>query len=252
MAHTPGMPSWADLTTSDLTGAIDFYAKVFGWTPVTAPEPDAGGYTNFLMDGKPVAGAGPSLADDQPPAWTVYFATDDADATTAKVQQAGGRVLVEPMEVTGYGRMAVYTDQAGAAFAVWQAGEHAGAELVHEPNSLDWDELMTGDPEGAKEFYSQVFGWEPHPTQMGEHVYTMFTMGENPAGGMMPMPTNTPAQWMTYFSVTDCDGICTHVERLGGRVTVPPTDIPPGRFAVLGDPQGASFAIIQNNPEFRM
>src|SRR5512139_3101617 len=129
MPHEPGMPNWADLATSDMSGAVDFYTNVFGWTPQVSPEPEAGGYTRFMIDGKAVAGAGPTIMQGQPTAWTVYFATADVDATTAKVQQAGGQVLLPPMDVITYGRMAVYRDPGGAAFAVWQAGEHEGAEI---------------------------------------------------------------------------------------------------------------------------
>ena len=120
-----------------------------------------------------------------------------------------------------------------------------------------WYDLMTTDVEGAKAFYGQVFGWTSQETRMGEHLYTAFTVGENPAGGMMPMaepmfPPEIPPHWMAYFSVTDCDAVCAHAEKLGGSVFVPPTDIPPGRFAVLGDPQGAFFSIIQNTTDSTM
>jgi predicted enzyme related to lactoylglutathione lyase len=57
---------------------------------------------------------------------------------------------------------------------------------------------------------------------------------------------------MVYFSVADCDATCGLAEKIGGRVSSPPTDTPPGRYAVLSDPQGAFFSVIQNNPDYTM
>lgn len=257
MPNQPGIPTWVDLSTADLPAAVDFYTKVFGWTPAVSTEPEAQGYTRFLLNGKAVAGAGPLMSQGQPIAWTMYVATENADETAAKVQQAGGQVLMPPMDVMSYGRMATFMDPGGAVFATWQAGEHPGAEVVHEPNSFDWTELMTRDPDTSKAFYHSVFGWTGEPMQMGEIEYTVYNLGENAAGGMMPMtepmfPAEVPPHWMIYFSVDDCDGICAQAEKLGGSVSVPPTEIPPGRFAVLADPQGAYFAVIKNNPDFGM
>jgi uncharacterized protein len=257
MANEPGMPTWVDLSTSDLPGAVNFYAQLFGWTPVASTEPEARGYTRFMLDGKPVAGASPLMMEEQPTVWTMYVASDDADETAARVMQAGGQVLVRPMDVMAYGRMAVFMDPGGAAFATWQAGEHGGAEVMHQPNSFDWTELMTRDPDDAKEFYYSVFGWTGVGMDVGGTEYTVYNVGENAAGGMMPMtepmfPAEIPPHWMIYFAVADCDATSAQAEKLGGSVSIPPTEIPPGRFAVLGDPQGAYFAVIKNNPDFGM
>jgi uncharacterized protein len=245
----PGVPSWVDLATPDLEGTRAFYSALFGWTPMVSPEPEAGGYTNFLLDGKAVAGVGPIMGEGQPPAWTTYVATDNVDETTNLVEKAGGHVLLAPMDVMEYGRMAVFMDPTGAAFAAWQAGTHQGAELFNEPGSLAWNELATRDPDGAKTFYGEVFGWEAEDSAMGTVAYTTWTLDDRQIGGMMPMigddwPPDLPPHWMVYFAVADTDTTVAEATRLGGIVTVTPTDLPVGRFAVLSDPQGAVFSVI--------
>jgi uncharacterized protein len=247
---TPGTPGWVDLGTGDLEAAKRFYGELFGWTTKTSTEPESGGYTTFHKDGKPVAGVGSLMSQDQPTAWTTYVITDSADDSAAKVEAGGGKVVMGPFDVFAYGRMAVLLDPTGAAFAVWQPGSMIGGELFNVPGSLIWNELMTRDAQGAKEFYSAVFGWGADDLAFGSVNYTEWRLGGKSVGGMMPMtgdewPADLPPHWMVYFAVEDCDAAADRAGELGGSVSVPPTDIPPGRFAVLTDPQGAVFSILQ-------
>jgi hypothetical protein len=250
------MPSWVDLGSPDPAAAVRFYCDLFGWTSRVAEQPEAGGYTTFLRDGKAVAAVGGLMSEGQPAVWTSYFATDDAGATASRVEQAGGKVIAVPFDVMGYGRMAIFADPSGAVFAVWQAGSMPGAELIREPGSLSWNELMTRDPAGCKQFYPAVLGWRPRDLEYESTTYTLWEVGDRAAGGMMPMegdlwPADLPAHWMVYFEVADTDATAAKAGELGGSVSVPPTDTIAGRFAVLGDPHGASFSVIKSNPDFQ-
>jgi uncharacterized protein len=253
--HAPGMPAWVDLATTDVAAATRFYCDLFGWTNQVAEEPEAGGYTTFLLDGKPVAAVGGVMNEGQPPVWMSYFGSSDADVTTRAVEQAGGKVLAAPFGVMGYGRMAVYADPAGAVFSVWQAGTMAGLEVSGEPGSLSWNELMTRDAAGAKEFYPAVLGWRPRDVTMDQGVYTLWEVGERPAGGMMGMEGDQwgdlPNAWTVYLEVADTHATAARCTELGGSVLVPPTDSPAGTFAALADPQGATFSVIKSNPDFQ-
>ena len=82
---TPGSPSWVDLGTADVEDAKRFYTRLFGWAVETSGD-DYGGYTTFLLNGVPVAGAGPLYGEGQPTAWSTYFATTDADEMAARVE----------------------------------------------------------------------------------------------------------------------------------------------------------------------
>jgi uncharacterized protein len=245
---TSGSPSWVDLGTADLEDAKRFYTRLFGWTADTSGD-DYGGYTTFLLNGLPVAGAGPLLGEGQPTAWSTYFATDDAFAIADRVERAGGKVLVAPFDVMDQGRLAAFLDPAGAPFSVWEPGTMRGAELFDVPGSLTWNELNTRDIEGSKAFYREVLGWVWRDSSMGGQPYVVWENHGTTICGMQPMlsnewPIDMPPHWMIYFAVHDCDISANDARALGGRVLQPPTNIPIGRYAVLEDAQGGIFSIL--------
>jgi predicted enzyme related to lactoylglutathione lyase len=245
--YAPGTPSWVDIGVHDVEAAVAFYGKLFGWT-VPEAAPDGGGYRMALLRDKAVAGIGPAQ-DPGPPRWTTYVAVADVDATTAAVKEAGGTVLLQPMDVLTAGRMAVFADPTGAVCSVWQAGEHKGSQLANEPGSFTWTELETRDPETAAAFYGAVFGWKGETTTE-PMPYTTFMLDEQPKAGMMDItgrvPDEVPNHWLVYFAVDDCDATVEATTKAGGQTFAGPFDIPNmGRFAVLGDPQGAVFAVIK-------
>jgi predicted enzyme related to lactoylglutathione lyase len=249
--YEPGTPCWVDLTTPDVEGAAAFYSGLFGWEVVDSG-PEFGGYRMCHLRGKPVAGIGPAQQPEIPPNWTSYVSVTDADVATKAITAAGGQVFVEPMDVPGTGRMGILADPGGAAFGVWQPAGFPGAALVTEPGALCWNELMTRHPDAAKSFYKAVFGWEGESQPMGEDDYTVWTLGGQQVAGMMPMgdrfPAEVPSYWLAYFAVEDADSTAARAGELGGQVTMPPTDIPVGRFAVLSDPAGAVFGVVKMNP----
>jgi predicted enzyme related to lactoylglutathione lyase len=253
--YAPGTPSWVDLGSPDLDAAVEFYGALFGWEiPESTNPEETGGYRMAMRDGKSIAGMMPLMQEGQPPAWTTYISVEDADATAAKVSEAGGSTIAEPMDVMDVGRMAVFADPGGAVFAIWQPGTHPGAELVNEPGAISWNELNTRDPEGAKAFYGAVFGWSFEDAEFeGMGPYTTIKVADRPVGGMLDMtgrvPDEVPAHWQVYFAVEDTDAAIKQVQARGGSVMFGPVDIPPGRFAILADPFGASFAVIALSEE---
>ena len=249
-SYEPGTPSWVDLATPDVDASARFYGGLFGWDHVSAgPVEETGGYGMFRLRDKNVAGVGPLMQEGQPQVWSTYVSTDNADAVVARATQAGGAVIVEPMDVMDAGRMAFVAHPAAGAIGVWQPGRTIGAELVNEPGALGWNELHTPDVEGAKGFYSAVFGWDPQP--FGDTPYTVFQLGDHAVGGMQPLsdeaPEDTPAFWLCYFEVDDCDATVAKAQELGGSVAWPAMDMEGvGRFAGLADPHGSQFAVIKS------
>ena len=246
---TPGVPNWVDLGTADLADAIRFYTALFGWEAEVSGE-EYGGYTTFRLDGRATAGAGPLYGEGQPTAWSTYVATDDADEIAARVEAAGGKVLVPPFDVMFQGRMAAFLDQAGAPFSVWQAGTMRGADIFDVPGALTWNELTTRDVEGSAAFYGSVLGWVARESSMNGMDYIVWEQQGRPIAGMQSMndgdwPDDLPPHWMIYFAVADCDDSTVYAQSLGGRVVQPPTTLPIGRYAVLDDPQGGTFSILQ-------
>ena len=157
--YAPGTPSWVELSSPDVDAAVEFYDEVMGWNATEPGPAESGGYRMFQCHGKNVAGLMAKQQEQQPTAWSTYVSVADADATAAKVKDAGGSVVVDPMDVMDLGRMAFFADPTGAVFGVWQPKGFSGADLVNEPGSLCWNEVMTRDADTDKSFYPAVFGW---------------------------------------------------------------------------------------------
>ncbi len=238
-----GTPCWVDLGTPDMDAAQSFYSSVLGWT-YSGGEAEYGGYAMVSKDGRLAAGMGPQQDPDDPPRWTTYFAADDADAVVARVTEAGGSVLAPPMDVGPSGRMAILADPQGNPFGIWQAGSTTGVEIYNEPGALVWNEAAVDDPAAAREFYTAVFGfsWEEVP---GAEGYSTFATAERPLGGLGGVSPGLPRGWSTCFSVADTDAAVRAVEAGGGKVLMAAEDTPFGRFAVVADPWGASFSVMQ-------
>ena len=251
--YPPGTPSWVELSSPDTDAAAAFYRELMNWT-ATEPGPadQTGGYRMFQQTGQNVAGLMGHMQEGQPTAWATYISVAGADETAEKVKAAGGSVMVEPMDVMDIGRMAIFADPTGAVFGVWQPKAFTGADLVNEPNSFCWNEVLTRDAESDKAFYPAVFGWGAgRPSFEGApETYTIWELDGKPVGGMMQMteetfPAEVPAHWNVCFAVTDCDATVAKARELGATITVEPVDMAIGRFAGVLDPQGAAFTLMQ-------
>jgi predicted enzyme related to lactoylglutathione lyase len=244
-------PVWTDLATSDAEAARDFYGKVFGWKIEVSPDPQYGGYALATIGGKDVAGIGPKQMAEAPTAWTVYIGTSDADDTVKRAQAAGGNVIVPTMAVGDQGKMAIIQDPSGAMLGIWQSQNMTGAQLFDKPNTMGWAELNSRGFNKAEPFYKKLFGWGEKKTPgAGENPeYTEFQLGgKSVAGGMEmnPMvPAEVPSYWMVYFNVDDVDKAFKKVTEAGGKEVLAPQDMPGGRFAIVSDPQGASFGLLR-------
>lgn len=249
--YEDGVFCWVDLMTHDLEAAKRFYSQLFGWE--FPPTDEHMQYCNAMQSGQMVAGLGgmpPEMKNQGvPPMWNSYAWSQDAAKVEAAAREAGAKILMPTMQIDEHGSMLSFMDPTGAAVGVWQPGTHRGAGIVNKPNSLCWNELMTRDVEKAKAFYAKVFGWTYDKVPMGEFDYHIAKVGERQNGGVMPMEgpmwEGIPTHWMVYFAVADCDAIANKCKQLGGDIRVPPTDMQVGRFAVLSDPQGAVFSVLE-------
>ena len=250
--YAPGTFCWADLGTPDATASARFYTTLFGWTAEHRPMGPDAFYTMFKLDDRPVAALYQQEPAHGPPQWLSYVSVASANDAAARTKELGGTVLMEPFDVLDVGRMAMAQDPAGAVVALWEPRRHAGAGVVGEASSMCWNELATTDTGRAGAFYAALLGWSAESRPMGAFTYTTFTAEGTARGGMMaiaPAWGPVPPHWLVYFAVRDCDGTTALAQSLGGSVRVPPTDIPGiGRFAILADPQGAVFAVIELRP----
>ncbi|MDI3385391.1 VOC family protein [Streptomyces sp. B-S-A8] len=252
-----GSLTWADLGTPDLPAASSFYASVLGWRADEGDE-DFGGYVTYRSEGDAVAGGMTVPESQDAPAWTVYFRTPDVDATAKAVEEAGGTVAMEPMDVGELGRMTVCADPAGAGFGLWQAGTMQGFDAFGRTGACCWAELFTPDIEGATAFYGSVLGIQTFDVSYPTGSYTTLHPAEAGVdamfGGVVEQSTDAseadgPAHWLPYFAVADCDAAAAAAGGGGGTVRVDPLDVPDvGRLARFADPFGARFAVLKPKP----
>jgi uncharacterized protein len=289
--YIPGVPCWVDASEPDPEAAVEFYSGLFGWEFEDAIPPssegnyfiaraEATGWSLFdasdATRGGDVAAVG-SIPEAAPPTarWNTYFWVDSADEAASKVRDAGGSVVTEPFDFIDASRIAVCADPEGAAFRVWEAKQHKGAQLVNDPGSLNFNGLNTRDVEGARSFYGSVFGWQTLAMDGGAEMWTLPGYGDylesyhpdlrkqmaeagapagfedvvatiNPIADEQP---DTPAHWSVTFATDDADATAAKATALGGKVLVPPFDAPWVRMTIIGDPQGATFIASKFVPE---
>ena len=238
-SHPPGTFSWAELVTTDADSAKTFYTALLGWDYDDQPVGDDAVYSMAARDGKPVA----ALYTDagQPPHWNSYVTVASVDETTAKAKAAGGSEVHEPVDVMDVGRMAFIADPAGATIFLWEPRRHIGAQLVNAPGAMNWNDLITPDPDGAARFYGDVFGWvfEEVPDTDG---YRVIKNGDRENGGVFPREDAAPV-WIPYFGHEDVKRAIADVPGLGGQVLDGPIPMWEGWIGVFSDPQGAPFAL---------
>ena len=251
MKPTSGTFCWVELATTDPAAGKRFYQELLGWNTndlemgITYTLADIG-------DGKYVAGMmelpPPAKAMGAPPRWMGYVAVADIPAAIAKATSLGGKVVHGPMQM-GPGSQAVLQDPAGGVFSIWHDPDPKNIFVYGATGALCWNELISTNLDVAAKFYADLFGWKLERSPMEGMEYTLAKLGDVQVGGMMAQPeemAGAPSMWNVYFAVTDCDATVAKTKGLGGKVVVPPMDIPSvGRFATLADPQGATFSILQ-------
>jgi uncharacterized protein len=276
--YIPGVPCWVDTSQPDPDAALPFYRGLFGWEFENAmPEGTDGKYFIARLRAGDVAAVG-SVPEGAPAhaSWNTYVWVDNADAAAAKARDAGGAVVSEPFDVMDAGRMAVISDPEGAVFCAWQAKSHKGAGVVNEHGALNFNSLVTRDPERASAFYGALFGWKllvlpagamwalpgygDHLEERTPGLRKMMEQMDAPEGfidvvaaltPIAPSDTETLAHWSVTFGVDDANAAAAKARALGGEVIGGPYDAPWARTTVIQDPQGARFIASQFVPENR-
>ncbi len=250
-AGTYGSINWVDLSTPDAAASAAFYGELLGWDYTKSVTP-MGEYTVAKVGEREVAGMmeqDPTMADS-PPVWTLFFYVEDMEATLAQVKAAGGTILEAPFDIPDGPRICVAADPAGAMLALLAGGVRPEGEYFFtSPGAVCWFELLTDGIASAETFYTSVFGWDGSTLAVGTKGYTMFTLGGEDVAGMKPLPKGEPPSagpyWITYFAVADCAVAEESAVELGGAVLRTATEIPEGKYAVLADPHGAIFAVME-------
>lgn len=238
-----GTPTWIDLGIPDLDRAMEFYGALFGWEFDVGPA-ETGHYTMCKLNGKIAAAIMPNPNPEATEFWwDVYLATDDCKATAARILDAGGSLVVEPMDVMGQGWMAIARDTVGAQFGLWEGHAMVGAEVVNEPGALLRNDLITATPDPARAFYAAVFDLSSDGNpDLPDADFTFLRRPDgHEIGGIMVVP-GAPSAWGTLFEVADADEAVERA-RSGGGGAQDPVDMIYGRLAEITDPFGAPFTV---------
>jgi predicted enzyme related to lactoylglutathione lyase len=249
--HHVGKVIWADLITTDVESAKRFYGGLFGWTFRDIVTGQNSSYTVALVDDQPVAGL---ISHDVPagehrqPAWLTFMAVRDVNAVKRVALAHGAKLLVEPRNYPQRGQQAVFADPQGAVFAVLASRSGDPADDEVSPGEWIWSSLMTRDADTDAAFYQSIFGYEVFElTSDGDHLVlssdNFARASVNTLSGNNP---NRHPHWLNFVRVANVDAASAKVTELGGRVLVEPhVDRHGGRVAVVADPAGAPFGIME-------
>ncbi len=250
--HHIGKVVFIELVTPDLAASKQFYAGLFGWT---FHDVEAGGkaYAEALLNGRPVAGLfhkNLSSGEHRQPAWLSFISVGDVDTTKKVALQNGAKVLFEPHSLPDRGREAVFADPQGAVFAVLASSSGDPSDVLAAPGEWIWSSLITRDPDNAAGFYQKLFDYEVFELPASEGANHLLLASDNYArASVNTLPANKPnahPHWLNYVRVEDAVKMTAKVLALGGRVLVEPRiDRQGGKVAVVADPLGAAFGLLE-------
>jgi predicted enzyme related to lactoylglutathione lyase len=241
---------FAELVTPDLAAAKQFYGKLFGWT-FQDYEQRGGMFTEASVDGQVVGGIYQRpLPEGRRPGWIAFIATRDLAQTAALAAQNGARVLLSPRPLGDLGQEAVLADPQGAVFGVLQSNSGDPPDLLVAPGDWIWRSLIATDPVADAAFYKAVFGYEIFDMPDQEDTRHLMLASDNYArSSVNPIPaawTAATPRWLSYIRVDDATAMTAEVTALGGRVLQPPRiDRHGGKIAVVADPAGALFGLME-------
>jgi predicted enzyme related to lactoylglutathione lyase len=247
MTNTPGAarhePAWVTLSTADPKAAATFYQAVLGWEICESGEQLYGS-----IAGRRVAAIVHATGDAQ--GWLLHIEVDDVATAMDAVTLAGGSTPISPMAEAD-AVVAVVADSNGTRFGLHGSGAQQHGRSS-SPGAFAWGELITDDPDASAAFYGAAFGWQLTDSK-GPLGRREWRLNGQAVSGLLPrppaMPAETPAYWDVYFAVPDLEAaVRTAVERTATQLLAP-TPIEIGTIAVILDPAGAIFTLIQPGTE---
>jgi uncharacterized protein len=248
--HAPGSFCLVGLATSDRDAASAFYAELFGWDAANVGTGEGGGFALLRREGVDVAvlyrQTPQARAAGVAPHWTVFVSVEDAYATAALAGELGGAAMFrDPFDVLDEGRVAALRDPMGATVSLWQPRSRTGAGIIGDVGAWCWTELTTTDVGRSRSFYRELLGW--HYGSDGSGQMTIWTAGGRQGGirAQERAERGVPPRWLPYFGVESVAGAQGRAEQAGGRVREPCRNGKFGRVAVLADPQGAEFGVLE-------
>jgi predicted enzyme related to lactoylglutathione lyase len=251
--HTPGRWVWADLVTSDVARAADFYGNVFGWTFETyGGEDDRETYTLVLAGGLPIGGMvfdARAMKEETPSArWIGLVSVSDPKAVAARVSHHGGTVVYAPVRLGERGETGVFKDPEGTLFGVVKSRNGDPPDYLGDVGEWAWLDLWSNDVDKAAQFYRTVIGYETVPAGDAASVRNgvhLVSGGYVRAGIMQKRDAGTTSVWLPYVRVNDAKKTAEAARQAGGRVVYEPAPLGSAVVGIVADPTGALVGIVQ-------
>lgn len=243
---------WADLITPDLAAAEKFYGGLFGWTFERVPAGELK-YSVVMLDGRPIGGIVEKTipaGQQRQPAWLTFLATNDIDAAKRAALSHGAKVLAGVKTYPMRGRQCVLSDPEGAVFALLASGSGDPPDYLPSTGDWIWSSLHGRDAGAEAAFYQNVFGYDVYdmPSEDGlEHlILSSDNYARASANDLARGTARRRSHWLNFVRVEHAAEIADKVTALGGRVLVQPrVDRHGGMIAVVADPAGAPFGVME-------
>lgn len=239
---------WSDLSTFDLDATQNFYTKVFGWDFMSEEE-----YSFGYVGREQAAGVYVMPEKFQqmnlPSFWMSYISVTNIENVVALAQEMGGIIEVKPTDFLGQGQIALIRDPSGAGFTIWEGPDLGGKEADGPHGRMAWNELIVSDASLVLDFYRTVFGWSFTLEQStNEERYEIRNGAGEVIAALQVIPNEIKGKeefWVPYFAVKNLSQTLSLVQQEGGE-TVEQSQSAAGNLALVRDPQGAAFALLEN------
>jgi predicted enzyme related to lactoylglutathione lyase len=248
--HHIGKRIYAELVTPDLAAAKQFYGSLFGWTFQDYEQRDKS-FTQAALDGQVVGGIYQRpMPEGRRPAWISFIATADLANTETLATEAGAKLLLSPRPFANLGQEAIFADPQGAFFGVLQSSSGDPPDVLPAPGNWIWSSLIATDPVADAAFYKSVFSYQVFDLPAAEDARHLILASDNFArASVNPIPSawkGAKPRWLNFIRVDDASAMSAKATTLGGRVVQPPhMDRHGGRVAVVADPAGALFGLME-------
>lgn len=250
-----GMPCWVELASTDEAVAQEFYSRLFGWTYRLHRDP-ATRTGRYLVGSLGPADVGGLYRAERgwPSTWTINLAVQNTANAAGWVEHLGGGVTLGPIRLHHRGSILHAVEPSGTPVVFWQpppSWDFASGV----PNTFSAADLNTHDGMAADNFFCRLFNYTA--VQIGDSQgidYLEWRLDNEPVLYRYVMgpeyPPDARPHWMVYFEVDPArgtDATAGHALMLGGSVIVEPYDTSWGRIAILADPTGAMFSVIDHS-----
>jgi predicted enzyme related to lactoylglutathione lyase len=250
--HHPGKVVWAELVTPDLAAAEHFYASLFGWTFQTVHS-GASEYAVAAVDGRPVGGLfqkSVAAGEHKQSAWLTFIAVSDVDAAKRAAVGQGAKIVSDTRDYPLRGRQAVLADPEGAVFAILASQSGDAADFLAAPGEWIWSSLLSQDAAAEAAFYQTLFAYDVFDLASDDDSEHLILSSDGFArGSVNSFPAGAArrhAHWLNFVRVDNTADSVAKAVALGGRILVEPhPDRHGGQIAVLADPAGAPFGLLE-------